>query len=69
MSTAKTILGIVPGLQATSLVAYNMPNFKMKLKKKMGMKKPVRNIIKRGVGTMIGIGMIKPTAEMINAMD
>jgi len=73
MSTAKTILGIVPGLQATSLLAMNLKNvndnFKLKPKKKMNMKKPIKNIVKTGVGTMIGIGMIGPTASMINAMD
>ena len=61
----KAILGIVPGLQATSLVAYNMPkNFKMKPSKDMGIKR----IVGKGVGTLAGVALIKPTASMINAL-
>ena len=65
----KKTLGIVPGLQATSLVAYNMknlPSFKMKAKKELGTKKATKKIVKTGIGTMIGVGLIKPTAKMIN---
>lgn len=73
MSTAKTILGIVPGLQATSILAMNLKNvndnFKLKPAKKLNLKKPVKNMVKTGVGTMIGIGLISPTASMINALD
>jgi len=64
MSTAKTILGIVPGLQATSILAINIPKKDM-----FKQKKPIKNIVKRGVGTMIGISLLKPTASMINALD
>lgn len=63
MSTAKTILGIVPGLQATALVGHNLkliPNFKKPLKSKP------KKFIKTSVGTILGVGLIKPTASMIN---
>lgn len=67
--TAKNILGIVPGLQATALVAYNIPKFpKMKPAKKMAMKKPAKTIIKKGVVTLMGVALIKPTAQMINKL-
>ena len=67
--TAKNILGIVPGLQATALVAYNVPKkFPMKPKKKMALKKPAKNIVKKGVTTLVGISLIKPTAQMINKL-
>lgn len=61
----KEILKIVPGLQATSLVAYNVPKFSMRPSKKMMSPK---KIVKKGVGTIVGIGLLKPTAEFINAL-
>ena len=69
--TVKTILGIVPGLQAASLVAMNMRlinKFPMKPAKNIGMKKPIKNIVKLGVGTLVGISLIKPTSEIINQL-
>ena len=60
---AKSILGIIPGLQATSLLAYNIPKFDLKSQKGFG----IKPIVRRGVGTMVGIGLIKPTAQMIAA--
>ena len=64
----KNILGIVPGLQTTSLVAHNIPKkFPVKPSKKMRMK-PIKGIVKRGVATLIGIGLLKPTAQMINKL-
>lgn len=71
MTLAKSVLGIVPGLQATALVGYNLkmlPDFKIKPSKKMDMKKPIKNIIKAGVGTIVGVALIKPTASMINQL-
>ena len=71
MTLAKSVLGIVPGLQATALVAHNLkmlPDFKMKPSKKMDMKKPIKNVVKTGVTNIIGIGLIRPTASMINAL-
>ncbi len=62
----KAILGIVPGLQATSIVAHNIPKFPMKPSKKMDMKKQSKMIVKKGVTTLIAIGLLKPTAKMIS---
>jgi len=67
MSTAKTILGIVPGLQATALVAANIPDFDLKPSKKK-QKNGTKKMVKRGVKTIVGIGLIGPTASMINSM-
>ena len=68
MSTAKTILGIVPGLQATALVAANIPdNFDLKPSKKK-QKNATKKMVKRGVHTIVGIGLMGPTASMINSM-
>ena len=67
MSTAKTILGIVPGLQATALVAANIPDsadFRPKKGKKNGTKK----MVGLGVKNLVGIGLIGATAGMVNKM-
>ena len=70
MTLAKSVLGIVPGLQATSIVGHNLKlvnqSYKMKPSKKMGMKKPVKSLVRTSVGTMVGVGLIKPTAKIIN---
>jgi len=67
MTIVTNVLRIVPGLQATSLVAHNIPKkFPVKPSKKMALKKPVKRIVKRGVGTLIGIGLLKPTAQIIS---
>ena len=68
MSTAKSILGIVPGLQATSLAMHNVKFMKNSMNPKKKPMKP-KKIIKLGVTNLVGISMIKPTAEMINALD
>ena len=68
MSTAKTILGIVPGLQATALVAHNVKFVKDSMKPSKKPMKPTK-IIKVGVTNLLGIGLIKPTASMISALD
>ena len=68
MSTAKTILGIVPGLQATALVVANIPdNFDLKPSKKK-QKNGTKKMVKRGVHTIVGIGLMGPTTSMINSM-
>jgi len=55
----KTILGIVPGLQATALVGHNI-----KL-----MKKPTaKNMMKAGVTNFMGISLIGATATQINKL-
>ena len=59
MTTTTSILGIVPGLMATSLVGNNL-----KL-----MKKPTsKNMIKTGVTNFLGIGLIGATATQINKL-
>ncbi len=62
------ILKIVPGLQAVSLAAYNIPkNFPMKPSKKMSMKQS-KSIVRKGVTTLLGIGLLKSTAKIINKL-
>jgi len=64
MTTTTSILGIVPGLMATSLVAQNIPKFKMKPSKDMGMKK----MVKLGMTNLVGVGMIGATSSVINKL-
>lgn len=67
MSTAKSILGIVPGLQATALVGENLKMFDVK--KTKSKKMPKNDFVKTGVKNLIGIGMIGATSKMINDLD
>ncbi len=67
-STAKNIMGIVPGLQATALVALNIPDSADFEPKKRKSKDQTKKIVKKGVTTLIGIGLMGPTASMINKM-
>lgn len=62
MSTEKTILGIVPGLQATALLGENLKLMKNKGKGKFTPKK----FVKTGVTNLVGIGMIGATSKAIN---
>ena len=66
MTTAKTILGVVPGLQATALLGHNIKFVKQSMKpnKRMSPKK----IVKVGVTNLVGISLMKPTASMINSL-
>ena len=64
----KAILGVVPGLQATALVGYNLKNLNFDMKPGKKGKISPKKIVKTGVGTMLGIGLIKPTASMINSL-
>jgi len=76
--TAKTILGIVPGLQATSLVMHNvknLPSFNVRGRGKCGKTRAydgsgrgVGKQIRTGIGTIVGVGLIIPTSKMINAL-
>jgi len=69
--SARTVAGIVPGLQATSILALNLPKkdeFSMKPSKKMATKKPVKRIVQRGIGTIVGVGLLRPTSQMIHAL-
>ena len=68
MSTAKSIAGIVPGLQATALVGANLKtmNYYLKPRKK---KKGMGKMVKMGVGNLVAIPLIGATAGMINTLD
>ena len=61
--TAKTILKVVPGLQATSVAMFAMPKFDKKGNIKP--EKPLK-LFKKSVGIFAGVAMIKPTSQMIN---
>ena len=71
MTTTTSILGIVPGLQATALVGYNL-----NLPKRDGSGRGIRAnrgrggcpIVKTGVTNFLGIGLIGATATMINKL-
>lgn len=69
MSTTKSILGIVPGLQATALVGENLKLFNVKKTKLKSKKMPKNEFVKTGVKNLIGIGMIGATSKMINDLD
>jgi hypothetical protein len=60
MSTAKTILGIVPGLQATALVGNNLRLFKKPTSKKF---------MRTGVKNLLGVRLIGATSQQINLLD
>ena len=63
--TTSSILGIVPGLMATSLVAQNIPkNFGVKKSKGMSIKR----MTKLGVGNIVGVGLIGATSSSINSI-
>ena len=57
--TAKKILGLVPGLQATALIGKNLKLLKKPTPKKM---------LKTGIVNLVGIGLIGATAKEINKL-
>jgi len=59
MTTTTSILGIVPGLQATALVGHNLNLLK---------KPTAKKFVKTGVTNFLGIGLIGATATMINKL-
>ncbi len=70
MTTASSILGIVPGLQAMALVGHNLTplkNFGKGPKIGTGFK-PMKQMVRLGTANLVGVGLIKPTAQMINAL-
>jgi hypothetical protein len=74
MSTAKTILGIVPGLQAASLVGANLNAMNGSFGMGKGKRKKHRghgtgNMMRMGVGNLVGVGLIGATSSMVNSMD
>jgi len=64
MTMTTSVLGIVPGLQATALVGHNLNAINYGKGKNFGLKK----MTKLGITNIVGIGLIKPTASMINAL-
>ena len=66
MTIEKSVLGIVPGLQATALVGHNIgaiKNFGTK-KSKFGIKK----MVGLGATNIVGVGLIGATASEINKL-
>ena len=70
MSTAKSIAGIVPGLQAAALVGANLKTMDYYLQPRKGKKKKgMGRMVKMGVGNLVAIPLIGATAGMVNALD
>ena len=67
MTTEGSIMGIVPGLQATALVGENLKLLNIGKKGKAPKITP-KKIIKVGVTNIVGVGLIKATAGMINTL-
>jgi len=70
MTLASNVLSVVPGLQATALVAHNLkavPKADIKPQKNISIK-PVKTIVRTGVGNLVGISLIRPTASAINSL-
>jgi hypothetical protein len=69
MSTAKSIAGIVPGLQATALVGANLKTMDYYLQTRKGKKKKgMGRMVKMGVGNLIAIPLIGVSSQMINEL-
>lgn len=68
MTLEKSILAIVPGLQATALVGMNMKAIPKKFDMKKQQKITPNKMVKIAVANFIGIGLMKPTAKIINAL-
>ena len=64
MTTTNSILNVVPALQATALLGHNVKL--LRPNKTLGNKAPIKNIVKVGVGNLVGVGLIKSTAKIIN---
>ena len=70
MSTAKSIAGIVPGLQAAALVGANLKTMDYYLQPRKGKKKKgMGRMVKMGVGNLVAIPLIGATSSMVNALD
>jgi len=67
MSTAKTILGVLPGLQSTALLGKNMKLLDS-WKNPKNSKGFTKKFIKTGVTNFVGIGLIKGTSDSVNAL-
>ena len=70
MTIEQNIIKIIPGMQAASLVNYNLkyvPKFNMK-QSNFNMKKPIKNMVKLTGVNLVGVGMIKSTSEIVNSI-
>jgi len=68
MSTAKSIAGIVPGLQAAALVGANLKTMDYYLQPRKKKKKGMGKMVKMGVGNLIAIPLIGASSQMINEL-
>ena len=69
-STAKSILGVVPGLEATALALSVVPKkdaFKIK-PKKHATRKQIKTMVRGATGIMIGIPFVNATSSMIGKL-
>lgn len=62
-----SILGVIPGLQATAVMGQSLKMANYNLKKGRSQKAMTKNMIRGSVGIMAGVGLMKPTSEMINS--
>jgi len=70
MSTAKSIVSIVPGLQATALLGYNIGELDFDLKPgKRKKKNHMKRMVRMGVTNIVAIPIIGATAGMVSALD
>lgn len=63
MTSAKTILRLVPTMQAAGIAANAYRGFSKRKKKQN-----VKGIMKSATGTIVGISFISPTAQLIEGM-
>jgi len=68
MSTAKSIAGIVPGLQATALLGYNIGEMDFDLKPGRKKKNHVKKMVRMGVTNIAAIPLIGATASAVNTI-
>jgi len=68
VSTARSVLGVVPGLQATALLGENIKAIDFGLHPKKGRKKKnhTKKIIKTGMTNLVAIPLIGATAQQVN---
>ena len=68
MAFEKAMLGIVPGLQATALLEANVKQAQKAFSPKQSSKQSMKGMFRTGIGNIAGVGLIGPTAKMINGL-
>ena len=69
MSTAKSVLGTVPGLMAVGLLAHNVGELEFGLNpKKRKRENHIKRITRLGVTNLVAIPLIGATGGVINAL-